>query len=33
MVLAYYRLEKFEDARRSMRRLLTFAEKFRMDNH
>jgi hypothetical protein len=32
MVLAYYRLEKYEDARRSMRRLLTFAEKFRMDN-
>ncbi len=32
MILAYYRLEKFEDARRSMRRLLTFAEKFRMDN-
>jgi hypothetical protein len=32
MVLGYYRLGKFEDARRSMRRLLTFAEKFRMDN-
>ena len=32
MILAYYRLEKFEDARRSMRQLLTFAEKFRMDN-
>ena len=32
MLLAYYRLEKYEDARRSMRRLLTFAEKFRMDN-
>lgn len=32
MVLAYYRLGKFEDARKSMRRLLTFAERFRMDN-
>lgn len=32
MLLAYYRLGKFDDARRSMLRLLTFAEKFRMDN-
>jgi hypothetical protein len=32
MMLAYYRLGKFDDARRSMLRLLTFAEKFRMDN-
>lgn len=32
MMLGYYRLAKHEDARRSMRRLLTFAEKFRMDN-
>jgi len=32
MVLAYYRLGHFDDARRSMRRLLTFAERFRMDN-
>jgi hypothetical protein len=32
MVLAYYRLGKFEDTRRSMRQLLTFAERFRMDN-
>jgi len=32
MVLAYYRLGKFEDARKSMRQLLTFAERFRMDN-
>ena len=32
MVLAYYRLGKYEDARKSMRRLLTFATKFRMDN-
>jgi hypothetical protein len=32
MVLGYYRLGRFEDARRSMLRLLTFAERFRMDN-
>jgi len=32
MVLAYYRLGRFEDARKSMRQLLTFAERFRMDN-
>lgn len=32
MMLACYRLGKFDDARRSMRRLLTFAERFRMDN-
>jgi len=32
MMLAYYRLGKFDDARRSMLRLLTFAERFRMDN-
>lgn len=32
MVLAYYRLGKYEDARKSMRRLLTFATRFRMDN-
>ncbi len=32
MIMAYYRLGKFEDARRSMRRLLTFARRFRMDN-
>jgi hypothetical protein len=32
MMLGYYRLRKFEDARRSMKRLLTFARKFRMDN-
>jgi len=32
MVLGYYRLGKFEDARRSMQQLLTFAERFRMDN-
>ncbi len=32
MMLAYYRLGEFEDARRSMRQLLSFAERFRMDN-
>jgi alpha-L-fucosidase len=32
MMLGYYRLGKYEDARRSMRQLLTFAERFRMDN-
>jgi hypothetical protein len=32
MMLGYYRLAKFEDARRSMRQLLSFAERFRMDN-
>jgi hypothetical protein len=32
MMLGYYRLGKFEDARRSMRQLLTFAKRFRMDN-
>jgi len=32
MVMGYYRLGKFDDARRSMRQLLTFARRFRMDN-
>jgi len=32
MVMGYYRLGKFEDARKSMRQLLAFAERFRMDN-
>jgi hypothetical protein len=32
MILAYYRLGQFEDARKSMRQLLTFAKRFRMDN-
>lgn len=32
MILGYYRLEKFADARRSMLQLLGFAERFRMDN-
>lgn len=32
MVMAYYRLGKYEDARKSMKRLLDFARRFRMDN-
>ena len=32
LVMAYYRLGKYEDARKSMQRLLTFARRFRMDN-
>ncbi len=32
MMLAYYRLGKYEDARASMKQLLGFAERFRMDN-
>ena len=32
MIMAYYRLGKHEDARRSMKRLLQFARQFRMDN-
>jgi hypothetical protein len=32
MILAYCRLGKYEDARRSMQQLLTFARRFRMDN-
>jgi hypothetical protein len=32
MMLGYYRLGKFEDARKSMKQLLTFADKFKMDN-
>ena len=32
MVMAYYRLGKYDDARRSMEQLLTFARDFRMDN-
>lgn len=32
MILAYYRLGKYEDARQSMRQLLKFARRFRMDN-
>jgi hypothetical protein len=33
MMLAYARLGQYEDMRRSMRRILTYAEKFRMDNN
>ncbi len=32
MMLAYYRLGKHEDARRSMNQLMRFADSFRMDN-
>jgi len=32
MIMAYYRLGKYEDARCSMKRMLTFARRFRMDN-
>jgi hypothetical protein len=32
MMLAYFRLGRYEDARRSLRQLLTFADKFRLDN-
>lgn len=32
MIMAYYRLGRYEDARRSMKKLLTFAEHFQMDN-
>jgi hypothetical protein len=32
MIMAYYRLGKYEDCRRSMKQLLKFAREFRMDN-
>ncbi len=32
MMLGYYRLGRFDDARRSMLQLMTFADRFRMDN-
>jgi hypothetical protein len=32
MIMAYYRLGHWEDARRSMKRLLSYAHDFRMDN-
>jgi hypothetical protein len=32
MMLAYARLGKYDDARKSMKQLLTFARRFRMDN-
>jgi len=31
-IMAYYRLGKYEDARNSMKQLMTFARSFRMDN-
>jgi hypothetical protein len=31
-LMAYYRLGKYEDARRSMKQMMTFARQFRMDN-
>lgn len=31
-LMAYYRLGKYEDARRSMKKIMTFARQFRMDN-
>ena len=33
MIMGYYRLGKYDDARRSMKRILAFARKFRMDNN
>ena len=33
MVLAYFRLGMYEDARRSLKHLLTFARQFRFDNN
>ncbi len=33
MIMAYYRLGKYEDARRSMRKLLTYARRYRLDNN
>lgn len=32
MIMAYYRLGQYEDARRSMQQLMTFARVFRLDN-
>ena len=32
MIMAYYRLGKYEDARRSMTKMLDYARRFRMDN-
>jgi len=32
MIMGYYRLGEYDDARRSMQRILTFARRFRMDN-
>lgn len=33
MIMGYFRLGKYDDARRSMKRILTFARRFRMDNN
>ena len=33
MMMGYYRLGKYDDARRSMQRILGFARRFRMDNN
>jgi hypothetical protein len=33
MIMAYYRLGKQDDARKSMKRILDFARRFRMDNN
>ena len=33
MIMGYYRLGKYDDARRSMKRILGFARRFRMDNN
>ncbi|MBX7255130.1 MAG: hypothetical protein K1Y02_02120 [Candidatus Hydrogenedentes bacterium] len=32
MIMGYYRLGKYEDARRSMKHMMTFARDFRLDN-
>jgi hypothetical protein len=32
MIMAYFRLGKYEDARKSMKRMLDYARRFRMDN-
>ena len=32
MIMAYYRLGKYDDARRSMKKMLDYARRFRMDN-
>ena len=32
MMMGYYRLGRYEDARRSMQQLMTFARRFRLDN-
>ena len=33
MIMGYYRLGKYDDARRSMKRILGFARRFRLDNN